>query len=110
MDLCGPYPNGQHIIVVMDEYSRYPEVETLTTVSTKTVIPLLGSPFNGNEFRQFAEHMGFKHRLIEKSFSPKLTDYFIQGVRNLFLRSTGARGTDLPPPFFLTFCLQIYFQ
>ena len=25
-------------------------------------------------------------------------------------RSTGARGTDLPPPFFLTFCLQIYFQ
>ena len=23
---------------------------------------------------------------------------------------TGARGTDLPPPFFLTFCLQIYFQ
>jgi hypothetical protein len=25
-------------------------------------------------------------------------------------RNTGARGTDLPPPFFLTFCLQIYFQ
>ena len=24
--------------------------------------------------------------------------------------NTGARGTDLPPPFFLTFCLQIYFQ
>jgi hypothetical protein len=23
---------------------------------------------------------------------------------------SGARGTDLPPPFFLTFCLQIYFQ
>jgi hypothetical protein len=23
---------------------------------------------------------------------------------------TGARGTDLPLPFFLTFCLQIYFQ
>jgi hypothetical protein len=22
----------------------------------------------------------------------------------------GARGTDLPPLFFLTFCLQIYFQ
>ena len=24
--------------------------------------------------------------------------------------NTGARGTDLPPPFFLTFGLQIYFQ
>ena len=29
------------------------------------------------------------------------------GSRNLI---TGARGTDLLPPFFLTFCLQIYFQ
>jgi len=27
------------------------------------------------------------------------------------IRITGVRGTDLsPPPFFLTFCLQIYFQ
>ena len=24
--------------------------------------------------------------------------------------TTGAGGMDLPPPFFLTFCLQIYFQ
>ena len=26
------------------------------------------------------------------------------------LRNTDARGTNLPPRFFLTFCLQIYFQ
>ena len=25
-------------------------------------------------------------------------------------KTTGARGTDLLPPFFLTFCLQTYFQ
>jgi hypothetical protein len=25
-------------------------------------------------------------------------------------KTIGAHGTDLPPPFFLTFCLQIYFQ
>jgi hypothetical protein len=30
----------------MDEYSRYPVVETLTTVSTKTVIPLLDKIFS----------------------------------------------------------------
>ena len=36
------------------------------------------------------------------------TDY----VNPLFYAGllTGARGTDLPPPPFLTFCLQIYFQ
>ena len=26
-----------------------------------------------------------------------------------YIYTTGARGTDLPPPFFLTFCLHIYF-
>jgi hypothetical protein len=26
------------------------------------------------------------------------------------LKNKGARGMDLPPPLFLTFCLQIYFQ
>lgn len=68
-------------MVVKDEYSRYPVVETLTIVSAKSAIPLLdkifsmfgipsvlktdnGPPFDGNEFRQFAEHMGFKHRKI----------------------------------------------
>jgi hypothetical protein len=45
MDFCGPYPNRQYIMVVMDEYSRYPVVETLTTVSTKSVIPLLDKIF-----------------------------------------------------------------
>ena len=36
MDLCGPYPNGQYILVVMNEYSRYPVVEALTTVSARS--------------------------------------------------------------------------
>jgi hypothetical protein len=45
MDFCGLYPNRQYIMVVMDEYSRYPVVETLTTVSTKSVIPLLDKIF-----------------------------------------------------------------
>ena len=34
----------------------------------------------------------------------------VDGASNLVVSCTGARGTDLPPPFFLTFCLQIYFQ
>jgi hypothetical protein len=41
MNFCGPYPNGQYILVVMNEYSRYPVVEALTTISARSVIPLL---------------------------------------------------------------------
>ena len=36
--------------------------------------------------------------------------YLADGLWRGVLDTTGARGTDLPPPFFLTFCLQIYFQ
>ena len=36
--------------------------------------------------------------------------YLANGLWRGVLDTTGARGTDLPPPFFLTFCFQIYFQ
>ncbi|CAC5382067.1 unnamed protein product [Mytilus coruscus] len=29
MDFCGPFPSGHFLMVIMDEYSRYPVVETL---------------------------------------------------------------------------------
>ncbi|CAC5421578.1 unnamed protein product [Mytilus coruscus] len=81
MDFCGPFPSGHFLMVIMDEYSRYPVVETLTTISAKAVIPLLdkvfstfgipnivktdnGSPWQGKEFRDFATYMGFTHRKI----------------------------------------------
>ena len=68
-------------MVIIDEYSRYPVVESLTSLTAKSVIPLLdktflifgipkelisdnGPPFNSKEFRKFADNMGFKHRKI----------------------------------------------
>ena len=68
-------------MVVIDEYSRFPEVELLTSTSAKAVIPKLhaifarqgvsdilksdnGPPFNGHEFENFANHLGFRHRRI----------------------------------------------
>jgi hypothetical protein len=41
MALCGPYPNGQYILVVMNEYSRYPVVEALTTVSARSSLHMI---------------------------------------------------------------------
>jgi transposase InsO family protein len=78
VDFVGPFPTGEYLIVVIDEYSRYPEVEILTTTSAKAAIPKLdaifsrqgipeilksnnGPPFNGEEFKNFANHLGFKH-------------------------------------------------
>ena len=66
-------------MVVIDDYSRFPVVEALTSISAKSVIPRLerifsmfgipsvcrtdsGPPFNGDDFCQFAIHKGFKHR------------------------------------------------
>ncbi|XP_061176121.1 uncharacterized protein K02A2.6-like [Saccostrea echinata] len=81
MDFCGPFPSGDYLMVVMDEYSRYPIVDILKSTSAKAVIPKLdkifaefgipkilktdnGPPFNGTEFRQYSEYLGFSHRKI----------------------------------------------
>ena len=45
-----------------------------------------------------------------RSFVKRATDLLLLiDQHELQVARTGARGTDLPPPFFLTFCLQIYF-
>ena len=80
-DFCGPLPSGECMLVITDEYSRYPIVEIVKSVSASRAIPALdkvlsefgvpkviktdnGSPFNSADFRQFAEYCGFVHRKI----------------------------------------------
>ena len=65
-DFLCPIPTGEHL-VVMDDYSRFPEVEIVTSTAAAEVIPKLdsilarqgiqelaksdnGPPFNGREF------------------------------------------------------------
>ena len=72
---------GHYVLVVIDDYSRFPEVDIVHSTSAKTVIPKLdrifaaygvpqvvksdnGPPFSGHEFAQFAEYLGFKHRKV----------------------------------------------
>ena len=81
IDFIGPFPTGESLLVVMDDYSRFPEVEIVHPTSSNTVIPKLdaifarqgipselrsdnGPPFNGGEFASFASYLGFKHRRI----------------------------------------------
>ena len=78
MDFLGPFPSGGYLLVVIDEYTRFPEVEIVKSTSAKSAIPRLdaifarqgipdevktdnGPPFNGVGLSNFAKYLGF-HR------------------------------------------------
>jgi hypothetical protein len=79
IDLKGPIkPNDEHLMVVIDDYSRFPLLETITSITAATIIKRLdtifsifgvpdyvradnGPAFRSKEFADFAQHMGFIH-------------------------------------------------
>ena len=77
---CGPLQTGDYLLVIVDEYSRYPIVEVVKSGSTNTVtvldkvismfgVPTViktdnGSPFNSSAFSEYANYCGFVHRKI----------------------------------------------
>ena len=79
MDFLGPLPSGEYLMVVLDEYSRFPKIEIVTSTSARSTIPKLdaifvgqgipdvlksenGPRFNDGELKNFAEHLGFQQR------------------------------------------------
>jgi transposase InsO family protein len=81
MDFCGPFPTGDYLFVVIDAYSRFPEVEIVSSTSAATVIPKLdkifsvhgvphvvrsdnGPPFNSATIKQYMSDNGIEHRRI----------------------------------------------
>ena len=80
-DFKGPLSNGEYLLVIIDDYSRYPVVQSITSTSANAVIPVLdnvfsmfgipktlktdnGPPFNSSKFAQFANYLGFHHRRV----------------------------------------------
>ncbi|CAB4035236.1 Transposon Ty3-I Gag-Pol poly [Paramuricea clavata] len=80
-DFYGPFPSGEYLLVLMDEHSRFPEVETIRSTTTAVTIGKLdkifsvhgfpiefvsdnGPPFNGHEFHNYLTQNGIKHRKI----------------------------------------------
>ena len=75
IDFCGALPTGEYLLVLPDEYSRYPIVEITRGTFADMVIPHLektiaifgyptvnGSPFQAETLKQFLETSGIKHR------------------------------------------------
>ncbi|CAB3998539.1 Transposon Tf2-9 poly [Paramuricea clavata] len=77
VDFYGPLPTGEYLLVVVDRYSRFPEVEIVHSTRASTVIPKLdkifavhgiptllksdnGPPFNGKEYQRYLTALGIK--------------------------------------------------
>ena len=44
VDLMGALPTGEHLLVLVDYYSRWMEVDVIRTTFSKTIIHLAGCP------------------------------------------------------------------
>ena len=79
IDFCGPFLGGSYLLVVIDAYSRFPEVEIVSSTSAKSTILKLerifathgipkvlksdnGPPFQSHEFRLYLKELGIKHK------------------------------------------------
>ena len=81
MNFCGPFPTGEYLFVVIDAYSRFPEVDIVHSPSASAIIPRMdrmfsthgiplivrsdnGSPFTSDEIKKYMEEYGIKHSRI----------------------------------------------
>ena len=81
IDLTGPFKGGYYCLVIMDYYSRYPEVEILKSITSQTIINKLikifsyqgypreiisdnGKQLVSEEMENFLSEHGIKHRRV----------------------------------------------
>ena len=82
MDFQGPYPNNEYVFVIIDRYSRWPELTVFRNPpNARTTITAMksifankgtpetcqsdnGSPFQSDALAQFATEEGFNHRHV----------------------------------------------
>ena len=81
IDFLGPLPNHNYLLVVIDQHSRFPEVEIIGTTAAEPTLGALtkifathglphkvisdnGSPFQSQEFRRYMKELGNNHHMI----------------------------------------------
>ena len=81
VDFCGPFPTSEILFVVIDEYSRFAEVEIMRSTNAQAVIPALerilathglpekiisdsGPPFQSQEFAEYMKLKGVTHHKV----------------------------------------------
>ena len=90
---------GEELLVIIDNYSKFPEIEIVNSTSFKSVIPKLekilssfgipeviktdnGPPFNGREFAEFCQQLGIKHQKVTPLW-PEANGLVERFMRNL---------------------------
>ncbi len=74
VDLMGPLPSGEHLLVLVDYYTRWMEVDVIRSTSSKTIIHCLDA--------QFARH-GLSRRLRTDNGSnlvPKEVEEYLKEI------------------------------
>ena len=107
IDFYGPiYPTNDYLMVLIDEYSRFPMVQSIKSTSAKAVTNHLdtifgifgipskirsdnGPPFNSKEFQNFVEFMGINHRLITPEWprANGMVERFMQNLKKVIQTS-----------------------
>ena len=106
VDFAVPFPSGEYLLVVIDDYSRFPEVEILPSLSANVVIPALQYdlrqarishhcqnrqwPFQWQDFKDFATQSSFRHRSITPLW-PEANgeaEHFVRTLKRYILATT----------------------
>ena len=106
MDFWGPLPSSEHLLVMIDEYSRYPVVEIVRSTGAEAVIPHIdkvfsthgfpdhvktdgGPPFNGtgsHSYYQYMKWAGVSSRPVapEDPEANGLAENFMKNITKLW--------------------------
>lgn len=114
VDFCGPIPgtNDQYLLVIVDDYSRYPVIEPVKFTSADVVIPVMdkvfatfgtpqvvktdnGPPFNSTKFAEFSKYLGFRHRKITP-YWPRANGEAERMMRNVNKTLRAAQLENIP--------------
>ena len=112
IDFCGPFPSGEYLIVAIDAYSRFPEVEILHSTSATATIAKLdrifathgiprvvktdnGPPFTSYDFRAYMQEKGIDHKKITPLWpqANSEAENFMKPLTKA-IRSANAEGKD----------------
>lgn len=118
----GSFPDGQHTVVIVDGYSKFPVVEVMSSTAFEALKPVLnrvfallglpdvvrtdnGPPFEGAQFQEYLAQLGVKHRKITPQWPQANGDVerFMRTL-NKVLRIAVARKEDLEE------CLQSFLR
>ena len=112
MGMCGPFPSGDHLLVVTDYYSRWVNVDILRSPTSVNIIKCLkhlfatygipesvvtdnGTPFVSKEFKTYLQESGIEHRRVTP-YWPQVNGEVERQNRTLCkaIRAAHAEGKD----------------